>query len=254
MKLSVTARRIKELVENAFHVRVCRYPLPKGWDEYHDIKTVMRGVPVRGIFDIGANIGQTAVECAVHFPEAAIFSFEPVKATFDSLRFTTRNFRQIRCWNLGFGDAAGEMPIFRREIHSLDSLLPNLDEQRSKLLASELVTITTVDSFVREQGITGLDIIKVDTEGYDLHVLRGAAETLRRGWIKVIMVECGLGCRNARFVPLDEILSHLDGFGFRLMGIFDQREWNGEHRIGLCNALFVSEQLCSLVTFVAGHS
>ena len=136
------------------------------------------------------------------------------------------------------------MSIHRREMHSLDSLLPNLDEQRSKLLPSEVVTITTVDSFVKDQGITGLDILKIDTEGFDLHVLRGAAETLRRGWIKVIMVECGLGRKIARFVPLDEMCSHLDGFGFRLMGIFDQREWNGENRIGLCNALFVSDQLC----------
>jgi FkbM family methyltransferase len=244
MKLSTTARRLKAKLENLLHVRVARYPLPKGWDEYHDIKTVLQGVAVRGIFDIGANVGQTALECAVNFPEAAIFSFEPVKDTFESLRLATRDFRQIRCWNLGFGDAAGEMSIDRHEMHSLDSLLPNLDEQRSKLLPSEVVTITTVDSFVKDQGITGLDILKIDTEGFDLHVLRGAAETLRRGWIKVIMVECGLGRKNARFVPLNEMSLHLDGFGFRLMGIFDQREWNGEHRIGLCNALFVSDQLC----------
>lgn len=64
--------------------------IPTGTDRYIYTSLLVELLQVEVIFDVGANIGQTASKFAQSFPKAKIFSFEPVTATFKQLRENTK--------------------------------------------------------------------------------------------------------------------------------------------------------------------
>ncbi|WP_295668241.1 FkbM family methyltransferase, partial [uncultured Mucilaginibacter sp.] len=62
-------------------------------------------------FDIGANIGNYTLELRNYFPNALIYSFEPVKSTFEKLQNNTIN-TNINLYNIGFSDTKGTGTLF----------------------------------------------------------------------------------------------------------------------------------------------
>jgi tRNA1(Val) A37 N6-methylase TrmN6 len=58
---------------------------PSGLDLAYDLKRILDGNQLQTVFDVGANVGQTALYFNKHFPNANIYSFEPVKGTFGTL-------------------------------------------------------------------------------------------------------------------------------------------------------------------------
>src|SRR4051794_35107543 len=55
-------------------------------DKFYDFREFLPKVGMRTIFDVGANVGRTATQFREHYPDAAIWAFEPVKATFGELQ------------------------------------------------------------------------------------------------------------------------------------------------------------------------
>lgn len=64
------------------------------------------------IFDIGANIGITSIYLAKTYPEATIYSFEPLKDNFDILSRNASQFENIKVYNLGLGKKNGSFKIY----------------------------------------------------------------------------------------------------------------------------------------------
>jgi hypothetical protein len=76
--------------------------------------------------------------------------------------------------------------------------------------------MTTVDKFCKEKGVDRIDLLKIDTEGCELQVLKGAQEMLSGGYIKVIQFEFG-ECNVFSRVFLRDFYEVLAGFRlFRL--------------------------------------
>lgn len=88
------------------------------------------------------------------------------------------------------------------------------------------VQLRTIDSFCGEHCISAIDILKIDAEGYDLHVLHGAAGLLERQSVGVIYVEAGLTKPPDVQVPFEDIHAELTKHGYSLFGFYDQvNEW-----------------------------
>ena len=105
------------------------------------------------------------------------------------------------------------------------------------------VDIETIDSFSRARGIEEIDYLKIDTEGYDLEVLRGTEQMLNSRRVGFVQVEAGMNPLNRKHVPLAEFVAYLEPKGYLPFGVYEQHlEWSGEPRLRLCNAVFVSEE------------
>jgi len=92
-------------------------------------------------------------------------------------------------------------------------------------------------------GTTRIGYVKIDVEGHDLLVLKGARELLRSGRIDIIEVEAGMGCAGTpRHVPLARFREYLDGFDYELFGIYEQvGDWvSGLERLRRANVVFAS--------------
>ena len=213
---------IKRIVEHLLGVRFY-LKLPHGHEECDDIRRT--GHEVKTILDIGANIGQSARQFHESFPESAIYCFEPVSDTFRRLQSNVKSIG-AKCYRLAMGATPGKATIYLTG-QSLTHTLIAPKQYSGK----EEVEIVTVDSFAGEQGMEHIDLLKIDTEGFDLEVLRGASAMLARGGVSFVLVEVGFHPGDRRHVLVDDVRSTLMANGFYLFGFYGQTlEWSGERR------------------------
>ena len=101
----------------------------------------------------------------------------------------------IRLNNFGMSDAAGEMTLFSdREKSGLASLYQRqLDYFGIDFSKKETVILSTIDNYCNENKIDRIDLLKLDVEGHELKILKGASQMLAKNKISNIQVEFG-GC------------------------------------------------------------
>lgn len=194
-----------------------------GVDVWVDVQRLVPREDITQIFDIGANVGQTALDLVNRFPAARVFAFEPVPAIFEELRQRTARFPRITPLNQGCGPASGrqEMHVYPKH-PTLGSLIGDRPFAANHLVGEEKkiipIDVTTVDDACAAHGLTRLDILKIDTEGYDKEVLKGAEETLASRKVRFVLCEFyRIREGEGDLVGLDEFLT---GRGFTLAGIY----------------------------------
>lgn len=134
----------------------------------------------RVIFDIGANIGVTAVYFSVIYPEAEIYCFEPLPQNMELLLANAdRNRARVRAFNFGLADRNGTFAYHLsddpRRFAGGTFHDKGCDPQRSLQLE-----LRRVDEVVDEIGVKGVDLFKIDTEGCEWAILQAIPESLRR--------------------------------------------------------------------------
>ena len=187
------------------------------------------------IYDVGANIGQSAIWYAKNFPRAEIFSFEPFHLIYQELVRNVQNHPRIRCQNLALSDHDGEMlvpTVADARCQTGKVIAPSAGE------ATERIKLRTADSFAEENKIDQIHILKTDTEGFDLAVLAGAAGMLRRRKISHVLAEATLFANDAEHTKLSALTDVLVGHGFRLHGLYDLHHDMADGRLLYFNALF----------------
>jgi len=195
----------------------------------------------RIFLDVGANIGQTSLALVDRFPTAAIHAFEPVTSTFEHLRDATRKHRNITCHRMGLSDRAGTIEFEAAP----DSVYNSIATPGHALLPGtprEFAPVTTIDQFIASLGVAHVDLLKTDTEGHDLNVLRGASDSLSRGVIRAVFTEVTFCRENPRNTHFPEIQEFVEPLGYRFVGLYDMHWFQTKRwRESFCNALFVRD-------------
>jgi hypothetical protein len=132
-----------------------------------------------------------------------------------------------------------QITIFLTRFSTTSSLLkPPEDELRE----SEQVEVVTLDQFAKKNNLGSIGLLKIDAEGFDLEVIKGAAGTLSSGRVKFVMAEVGFHPGDDRHPLFDEVRNTLAEHGFRVFGIYNQyMEQSGEPSLRLANVLFCRE-------------
>ncbi|MCB1484917.1 MAG: FkbM family methyltransferase [Hyphomicrobiaceae bacterium] len=164
-------------------------------------------------FDVGANIGQTSQQMVRAFPDATIHAFEPVTETYDRLVENVAKNQRIITYNYALGERSGsaEIEVFAQsELSSIAAQSPFITTYGERK-SVESIGIKSLDDFCASKNIDNIDYLKIDTEGYDLNVLRGGTRALERG-IPFVSVEfyrfesdtsgTGLSDFESLFLPL----------------------------------------------------
>ncbi|HEV7704829.1 MAG TPA: FkbM family methyltransferase [Gemmatimonadaceae bacterium] len=222
---------------------VLRHQVLRGFEHGHrDCTDIARsGCDISVVFDVGANVGQSAKKFSDAFGGARIYSFEPATGTFVTLEKALRECRNVSCHRLAFGRKDGDATLFLTGAADANSSTNSLIEPRNPV-ATETVVMRTIDSFAREARIPRLDLLKIDAEGFDLEVLIGARAMLSQQMVAFVLIEVGFDPADKRHVLFDDVRSFLSPFGFSVFGFYEQQpEWSGEKRLRYANACFSNE-------------
>ncbi len=227
-------------IERLIGARIMR-AMPHGVDLFADLRTQLPTTPITTIFDVGANIGQSARHYREAFPTSNLYCFEPVQATFDRLAESLRDDKSTQCFRLAFGSLAGTGEIAVGQ-HSDQASLTARPADTTRV---ESVPIETLDGFCARHALDRVGLLKIDTEGGDLAVLEGARDLLSHQKIDVIEVEAGMSPHNARHVPFEAFTAHLGARNYFLFGIYEQvLEWTTrEPNLRRVNPVFISERV-----------
>ncbi len=139
--------------------------------------------PGMSVLDIGTNIGTTLLQLARRVgSEGRVQGFEPEPANFVKAR---KNL-QLNSWaahaqiaNIGLGRQNGTLKMFQvsEKNRGMNRILP-AGQGEAKAFPSVEVSVRVLDEFLQEAQIEKVDLVKIDVEGFELNVLRGASRLL----------------------------------------------------------------------------
>lgn len=220
-----------------------RSNMPIGFDWMSDLKNRTEIESFRTIFDIGANIGQTSLPLLRAFKLANIHAFEPTRHAYETLTRRAIQHDRLHCHHIAFGDSKGSLTIPVVDASRTNSLRPD-HEQLTQDSHMEDVSVNTVDDFCVEQSIERIDVMKCDTEGYDVPILHGANRMLKSKLISSLIVETSFDQRNKLQSNFFEVHELLTGYGYVCAGIYSQSYLMRRSSHGsFCDSLFVVPDL-----------
>ena len=191
---------------------------------------------VRTIFDVGANRGLTTRTYRQLFPAAAIYCFEPFAASFAILAERYKGCRLVQPFQLAVSDAVGKSSFYYTNESVMNSLLPLSPRADLLTTSTESGTIdvqtTTLDAFCCEHNVTRIDILKLDVQGGELQVLRGATGILEDQLVRMIYTEVNFNEVYVGQAFFHDVSSFLHGYGYSLYGLSDSLQPDGSGRVG----------------------
>lgn len=179
----------------------------------------------RQILDIGANKGQFAAKARGLFPEAMIYSFEPIPEVFDCLAARFKDDSKFRAFNFGLGSENAQLDFFQNDFSDSSSILKMNDVHRTNFPKTQgekeiSVSVRTLDGIANEIQIQGPLLIKIDVQGYEEQVILGGELTI--GKAAVVIVEVSFVELYEGQVLFDQIYYRLKRLGFQYMGNYEQ--------------------------------
>lgn len=163
------------------------------------------------IFDVGANNGQYSKLVIETIKKPfKLYAFEPQKKSFSEI-IKIANSDSFKVYNIGMGEKNEKLTLYyNQEGSGFASLYKAVHKNYNiKLDLEEEITLATVDDFCEKNKINQIDLLKLDVEGHELKVIKGAKKTIQSGKIKNIQFEFGLASVESRIFIKDffEILS-----------------------------------------------
>jgi len=145
------------------------------------------------VLDVGANGGSYSCDVVASNPSAMVFAFEPHPHTFERLVANVASYGNVRPINCAVGDSSGCQTLYDRPSESGTthaSIFREVIEDIHKVQSSKYeVKVITLDEFIEEQRLVRVDLLKIDTEGYELNVLKGGVKAIRSGIFRAIQFE-----------------------------------------------------------------
>lgn len=214
-----------------------------GIDFNADIKLLIKNEnPV--LFDIGANEGQTIEMFRRIFSQPRIYAFEPSHNVFQTLedKYSNDSLISLHKFALGETNTAQEFINYERSVwNSFLSLDENIDSRLrdNRVVSKETVEIKTLDWFIKENNLREIDLLKIDTQGYDLRVLKGATDSFKQGLISNVFVEINFVKLYQNQSDAIEIIEFLSVNNLSLVDYYEKKRLN--QTLAWCTALFTKK-------------
>jgi FkbM family methyltransferase len=182
-----------------------------------------RVAPGMVCFDVGANIGEVALQMArLVGPAGRVYAFEPVPHLCDRLRANVQRngfSATVVVRSEALSDREGPALIRAASAGAANQGRASLvDDENAYLTESLPISTTTLDRFVGDLDLPRLDLVKVDIQGSEPRMLRGAERTLDRYAPDVLME---VAPWELRFEGMsgEDLLARMEGLGYRAFAI-----------------------------------
>ena len=146
---------------------------------------------IQTIYDIGANIGTWTLLAKSLIPDASVEAFEPLPKHIIGFQNNLREVLGVTLHRIGLGSENAIANLRVTDFSDASSILPLATAGRSEFGVNEVevvsITVRRLDDYRLKAGLLPPDLIKLDVQGYELEVLKGAPECLH--FVKAVITE-----------------------------------------------------------------
>lgn len=190
------------------------------------------------IVDVGAHRGTWTRNALQFFPDANYSLFEPqgyLSASFDDLLKNPK----IKFYAKGVGACSGIMNLTTSDRDDSFSFSFNAEEAKAFGARQIKAPVVTLDEFLPTIGLPYPELIKIDAEGWDLEVLKGAESTISTA--EVVLVEAAI--MNKFFKnTIADVVREMDSRGFIVFDITDLNRTSKQNSLWLVELVFVKSK------------
>ena len=185
------------------------------------------------IFDVGANKGQSIEKYLEIFTNPIIHSFEPIKSDFEIMKEKFEGNKNVYLNNFALGEREEEKE-FNITVKTGNSSFNKINlgtkwlKTRSKehntsehgyTALVEKVAIKRLDDYCKDNKISHIDLLKIDTQGYEDKVLEGSMDMIRNNKIKTIKTEIMFDDVYDKYFSFSDLEKFLIPNNFRMVAI-----------------------------------
>ena len=187
------------------------------------------GNDVKIIFDVGGHNGESILLFNKNFNLLKTYSFEPLENNFLKLKINTKKIaKKITYFNCALGEKK-EIRIIKEMIETSSSTLNDINEnskyfkkkkfflgvkENKKMFEEKKVSVDRADNIIKKFKVDKIDLLKIDTEGYELNVIKGFGENI--DLVKVIIFEHHFDLMIKKNYNYSDINKYLANKGFHL--------------------------------------
>jgi len=206
---------LPSLVINGVHIGEF-LKLNKPWLKVADVRTVI---------DVGAHNGEFSSAAHSILHNARIYAFEPLPECCDKIRKTLGKTGFLEVFQVAVGDESGSVTFWRSNFSKASSILrmSNLHQAAFPWSARNEaieVPLKSLDEFADTLELQPKTLLKIDVQGFEDRVLRGASQILNK--VDFVIVEVSVAPLYDGQAQFDSIYNMLLGSGFEYSGNLDQ--------------------------------
>ena len=195
-------------------------------DPFMEQSLFFEGKKVNEIIDAGANVGNVSQKYATLFPNAKIHAFEPIPEAILQFKEKHSGNDKVFLNEKGLSETAGKLTLNINKSIDTSSFLETVQigATSDKSCETERVLvadITTVDEYCLKNNINHIDILKMDTQGSKLNILKGAEKMLSDGKISLIFTEIYFKKQYLNQPDFYDIATFLRKYDYHLKDIYE---------------------------------
>lgn len=213
--------------------------VPKGRVWMYDVQVAYGTRRFDVIFDVGANVGQTAWGLVRYFPSASIHCFEPVEETFQILKNKYGTHPQVTLIKQALGSCVEKMQISLSTDSEQNTLVPGGSSNAPMTETRTMIDVNTLDNYCRSKDIRMIDLLKIDVQGWELEVLKNIETPVR-----FVYVETGFNSSQKDMQDFSTLHARMEELGFLFGGLYEQFRYGPKKEfVGFGNALYINPNL-----------
>ena len=210
--------------------------------EWQRQKELLKG-KANVIFDVGANRGNTTLKYLKFFPNAMVHSFEPFPDSYKVFFDLHKNNLNVNLNKYALSNDIGSSILNVNKSVDTNSFLESkkigANSDKSCVSVGQiLIETNTIDNYCSINNIKEIDILKIDVQGSEIEVLKGALDMLRNGSIKLICIETYFKQQYVNQPLFHDISKLLYNHNFALQDIYDP--YYSGNNIVWCDSIFVN--------------
>ncbi|WP_426094218.1 FkbM family methyltransferase [Flavobacterium sp. DSR2-3-3] len=224
MKYSVFIKRLFIIAKSKWLLEAVKGRI-YSFASFEVVSNLKKMVPeLTTIIDVGANSGQFTKVATHLYPHAQIHTFEPLPDLYSIIEKKFSSNPNINTYNIALGNEDGTILFNKNKFGHTSSILEINEEnihftRKDNVLEQIRVQIKKLDSIALFTDKTHLSLLKLDVQGYELEVLKGADQTLKA--IDYIIIEANLEELYSSQPSFTVMNNYLQMKGFELMGMLD---------------------------------
>jgi FkbM family methyltransferase len=189
------------------------------------------------VIDVGAAFGTAPLYRS--FPDAFHVMIEPLREYAEDIERWLTEFRGVHL-PLAVGEREDTVTLHvDPELLFWSSLLPYSKGRQGRTLEERTIPLTTIDKLLDEHGWDPPFGLKIDTEGYEHHVIAGGKKLLEQ--TQFVIAEVSVSRRFEQSYTFAEFIALMDRHGFQLHDVLDgMKSWHG--RVFFVDAVFTPKQ------------